>query len=67
MTVWIMNDGRRFTRRTVKVGLQQDGWVILRRRKGRHGWGGLSEQQDRGGRRRLKWKLGNQDAYGGLA
>jgi cobalt-zinc-cadmium efflux system membrane fusion protein len=26
MTVWITSDGRRFTRRTVKVGLQQDGW-----------------------------------------
>jgi membrane fusion protein, heavy metal efflux system len=26
MTVWITNDGRRFTRRTVKVGMQQDGW-----------------------------------------
>lgn len=26
MTVWITSNGRRFTRRTVKVGLQQDGW-----------------------------------------
>jgi cobalt-zinc-cadmium efflux system membrane fusion protein len=26
MTVWVTTDGRRFTRRTVKVGLQQDGW-----------------------------------------
>ena len=26
MTVWITGDGRRFTRRTVTVGLQQDGW-----------------------------------------
>jgi cobalt-zinc-cadmium efflux system membrane fusion protein len=26
MAVWITSDGRRFMRRTVKVGLQQDGW-----------------------------------------
>jgi cobalt-zinc-cadmium efflux system membrane fusion protein len=26
MTVWATSDSRRFTRRTVKVGLQQDGW-----------------------------------------
>lgn len=26
MTVWITSDGRRFMRRTVKIGLQQDGW-----------------------------------------
>ena len=26
MAVWITSDGRRFIRRTVKVGLQQDGW-----------------------------------------
>jgi cobalt-zinc-cadmium efflux system membrane fusion protein len=26
MTVWITSDGRRFRQRTVKVGLQQDGW-----------------------------------------
>lgn len=26
MTVWVTSDGRRFTQRTVKVGLQQDGW-----------------------------------------
>jgi cobalt-zinc-cadmium efflux system membrane fusion protein len=26
MTVWITSDGRRFTRRTVKVGLKQAGW-----------------------------------------
>jgi cobalt-zinc-cadmium efflux system membrane fusion protein len=26
MTVWVTTDGRRFARRTVKVGLQQDGW-----------------------------------------
>lgn len=26
MTVWVTNDSRRFTKRTVKVGLQQDGW-----------------------------------------
>src|SRR6202022_3687753 len=26
MTVWVTTDRRRFTKRTVKVGLQQDGW-----------------------------------------
>jgi cobalt-zinc-cadmium efflux system membrane fusion protein len=26
MTVWVTNDRRRFTKRTVKVGIQQDGW-----------------------------------------
>lgn len=26
MTVWVTTDSRRFTKRTVKVGLQQDGW-----------------------------------------
>jgi len=26
MTVWVTRDNRRFTKRTVKVGLQQDGW-----------------------------------------
>jgi cobalt-zinc-cadmium efflux system membrane fusion protein len=26
MTVWVTNDSRRFVKRTVKVGLQQDGW-----------------------------------------
>jgi cobalt-zinc-cadmium efflux system membrane fusion protein len=26
MTVWVTGDSRRFTRRTVTVGLQQDGW-----------------------------------------
>jgi cobalt-zinc-cadmium efflux system membrane fusion protein len=26
MTVWVTSDSRRFVRRTVKVGLQQDGW-----------------------------------------
>jgi cobalt-zinc-cadmium efflux system membrane fusion protein len=26
MTVWVTSDSRRFTKRTVKVGLQQDGW-----------------------------------------
>ncbi len=26
MTVWVTSDGRRFTKRTVRVGLQQDGW-----------------------------------------
>jgi membrane fusion protein, heavy metal efflux system len=26
MTVWITSDSRRFVKRTVKVGLQQDGW-----------------------------------------
>jgi cobalt-zinc-cadmium efflux system membrane fusion protein len=26
MTVWVTNDSRRFFKRTVKVGLQQDGW-----------------------------------------
>lgn len=26
MTVWVTSDGRRFVKRTVKVGLQQDGW-----------------------------------------
>lgn len=26
MTVWVTSDGRHFMRRTVKIGLQQDGW-----------------------------------------
>jgi cobalt-zinc-cadmium efflux system membrane fusion protein len=26
MTVWVTGDSRRFVKRTVKVGLQQDGW-----------------------------------------
>jgi cobalt-zinc-cadmium efflux system membrane fusion protein len=26
MTVWVTTDRRRFTKRTVKVALQQDGW-----------------------------------------
>jgi cobalt-zinc-cadmium efflux system membrane fusion protein len=26
MTVWVTSDSRRFTKRTVTVGLQQDGW-----------------------------------------
>jgi len=26
MTVWVTSDRRRFTQRTVKIGLQQDGW-----------------------------------------
>jgi membrane fusion protein, heavy metal efflux system len=26
MTVWVTSDRRRFTKRTVKVGLQQDDW-----------------------------------------
>ena len=30
MTVWITKDSRRFTKRTVKVGLQQDGWTQIR-------------------------------------
>jgi cobalt-zinc-cadmium efflux system membrane fusion protein len=29
MTVWITSDGRRFTRRTIKVGLRQDGWTQI--------------------------------------
>ena len=30
MTVWVTTDGHRFTQRTVKIGLQQDGfWQIL--------------------------------------
>jgi membrane fusion protein, heavy metal efflux system len=29
MTVWVTNDSRRFLRRTVKVGLQQDGWTQI--------------------------------------
>jgi membrane fusion protein, heavy metal efflux system len=29
MTVWITSDSRRFTKRTVKVGLQQDGWTQI--------------------------------------
>jgi len=30
MTVWVTTDGRRFTQRTVKIGLQQDGfWQVL--------------------------------------
>ena len=26
MTVWVTSDSRRFQKRTVKLGLQQDGW-----------------------------------------
>ena len=26
MTVWVTGDSRHFVKRTVKVGLQQDGW-----------------------------------------
>jgi membrane fusion protein, heavy metal efflux system len=29
MTVWVTDDGRHFTKRTVKVGLQQDGWTQI--------------------------------------
>jgi cobalt-zinc-cadmium efflux system membrane fusion protein len=30
MTVWVTTDGHRFTQRTVKVGLLQDGfWQVL--------------------------------------
>jgi cobalt-zinc-cadmium efflux system membrane fusion protein len=29
MTVWTADDGRRFTKRTVKIGLQQEGWVQI--------------------------------------
>jgi cobalt-zinc-cadmium efflux system membrane fusion protein len=29
MTVWVTSDRRRFTKRTVKVGLQQDDWVQI--------------------------------------
>jgi membrane fusion protein, heavy metal efflux system len=29
MTVWSTKDGRRFTQRTVKTGLQQDGWTQI--------------------------------------
>ena len=29
MTVWVTKDGRRFLRRAVKVGLQQDGWTQI--------------------------------------
>jgi membrane fusion protein, heavy metal efflux system len=30
MTVWVTSDSRRFMKRTVKVGLQQDGWSQIR-------------------------------------
>jgi len=29
MTVWVTTDGRRFLKRTVKTGLQQDGWTQI--------------------------------------
>ena len=29
MTVWSTKDGRRFVKRTVKTGLQQDGWTQI--------------------------------------
>jgi membrane fusion protein, heavy metal efflux system len=29
MTVWVTNDSRRFLKRTVKVGLQQNGWTQI--------------------------------------
>ncbi len=27
MTVWVTSDSRHFIKRTVKIGLQQDGWT----------------------------------------
>jgi membrane fusion protein, heavy metal efflux system len=30
MTVWVTADRRRFTKRTVKIGLQRDGYVQIR-------------------------------------
>jgi membrane fusion protein, heavy metal efflux system len=29
MTVWVTSDSRRFTKRTDRVGLQQDGWTQI--------------------------------------
>jgi membrane fusion protein, heavy metal efflux system len=29
MTVWVTSDSRHFTKRTVKIGLQQDGWTQI--------------------------------------
>jgi cobalt-zinc-cadmium efflux system membrane fusion protein len=29
MTVWVTKDSRRFLKRTVKIGLQQDGWTQI--------------------------------------
>ncbi len=29
MTVWVTSDSRHFTKRTVKIGLQQDGWIQI--------------------------------------
>jgi cobalt-zinc-cadmium efflux system membrane fusion protein len=29
MTVWVTTDGRHFAKRTVRIGLQQDGWVQI--------------------------------------
>jgi membrane fusion protein, heavy metal efflux system len=29
MTVWVTVDGRHFAKRTVRIGLQQDGWVQI--------------------------------------
>jgi cobalt-zinc-cadmium efflux system membrane fusion protein len=29
MTVWVTTDKRRFERRTVKTGLEQDGWIQI--------------------------------------
>jgi cobalt-zinc-cadmium efflux system membrane fusion protein len=29
MTVWVTRDSRRFTKQTVKIGLQQDGWTQI--------------------------------------
>ncbi len=29
MTVWVTGDSRHFTKRTVKVGLRQDGWTQI--------------------------------------
>ena len=58
MTVWVTSDSRRFAKRTVKVGLQQDGWtqILEGLQPGRnrcHGWRGISEQQTAARRRRL--------------
>ena len=30
MTVWVTNDSRHFAKRTVGVGLRQDGWAQIR-------------------------------------
>ena len=58
MSVWATKDNHHFVKRTVKTGLQQDGWTqiltgLAAGRDRRHGWRGVPEQQALVGRCRL--------------